>query len=90
MADVGLLPARLMLDKEHPTPSYNTHYNENTYIYGTINGHTVVVATYPRGETGNINARRLTGPIFKTFPNIRMAVLVRNFSVVFNKRNSSQ
>ena len=76
VADVGLLPARLMLDGEHPTPSYNTHYDENTYICGTINGHAVVVATCPQGETGNVNAGRLTGPMFKTFPNIRMAVLV--------------
>ena len=76
VADVELLPARLMLDEEHSTPPYNTHYDENTYICGTINGHTVVVATCPQGETGNVNAGRLTGSMFKTFPNIRMAVLV--------------
>ncbi|KAL8903006.1 MAG: hypothetical protein Q9207_004213 [Kuettlingeria erythrocarpa] len=76
VADIELLPARLMLDEEYPTPSYDTHYDENTYICGTIKGHTVVVATCPQGETGNVNAGRLTGPMFKTFPNIRMAVLV--------------
>lgn len=76
VADVELLPARLMLDEEHSTPPYNTHYDENTYICGTINGHAVVIATCPPGETGNVNAGRLTGPMFKTFPNIRMAVLV--------------
>ncbi|KAF2817184.1 purine and uridine phosphorylase [Mytilinidion resinicola] len=76
LIDVELLPARLMLDKEHPTPPYDTHYDENTYICGAINGHAVVVATCPQGETGNVNAGRLTGFMFKTFPNIRMAVLV--------------
>lgn len=76
VADLELLPARLMLDEEHPTPPYDTHYDENTYICGTINGHAVVVATCPQGETGNVNAGRLTGPMLKTFPNIRMAVLV--------------
>jgi nucleoside phosphorylase len=76
LADVELLPARLMLDEEHPTPPYDTHYDENTYICGTINNHAVVIATCPQGETGNVNAGRLTGPMFKTFPNIRMAVLV--------------
>jgi len=65
-----------MLDEEHPTPPYDTHYDENTYIYGRINGHAVVVATCPQGETGNVNAGRPTGSLFKTFPNIRMAVLV--------------
>lgn len=76
VADLELLPARLMLDEEHPTPPYDTHYDENTYICGTIGGHAVVVATCPQGETGNVNAGRLTGSMFKTFPNIRMAVLV--------------
>jgi len=76
LADVELLPARLMLDEEHSTPPYDTHYDENTYICGAINGHAVVVATCPQGETGNVNAGRLTGSMFKTFPNIRMAVLV--------------
>ncbi|KAF2802720.1 kinesin light chain [Mytilinidion resinicola] len=76
LADVELLPAYLMLDEEHSTPPYSQHYDENTYICGTINGHNVVIATCPPGETGNVNAGRLTGPMFKTFPNIRMAVLV--------------
>jgi nucleoside phosphorylase len=76
VADIEFLPARLMLDEEHPAPTYDTHYDENTYVCGTINGHTVVVATCPPGETGNVNAGRLTGSMFKTFPNIRMAVLV--------------
>jgi nucleoside phosphorylase len=76
LPDIEFLPARLMLDEEHPAPTYDTHYDENTYICGTINGHTVVVATCPPGEMGNVNAGRLTGSMFKTFPNIRMAVLV--------------
>jgi nucleoside phosphorylase len=76
VAELELLPARLMLDEEHPAPPYDTHYDENTYICGSINGHAVVVATCPPGETGNVNAGRLTGSMFKTFRNIRMAVLV--------------
>lgn len=76
VADVELLPARLMLDEEHSTPPYDTHCDENTYICGTIAGHAVVVATCPQGETGNVSAGRLTGSMFKTFPNIRMTVLV--------------
>jgi len=76
LPDIELPPARLMLDEELPTPPYDTHYDENTYICGRVNGHTVVLATCPPGETGNVNAGRLTGPMFKTFPNIRMTVLV--------------
>ena len=76
LADVELRSARLMLDEAHETPPYNTCYDENTYRCGAINGHTVVIATCSQGETGNVNAGRLTGSMFKTFPNIRMAVLV--------------
>lgn len=76
VADIELLPAQLMLDERHTPPPYNTHYEENTYLCGLINGHAVVVATCPQGETGNVNVGRLTGSLFKTFPNIRMAVLV--------------
>lgn len=76
VADVELLPARLMLDEHHPTPQYNTDYDENTYICGSINGHAIVLAACPQGETANVNAGRLTGSMFKTFPNIRMTVLV--------------
>jgi nucleoside phosphorylase len=76
LPDVELLPSRLMLDEEHIPPLYDTHYDENTYIFGSISGHTVVIATCPKGMTGNVNAGRLTGPMLKTFPNINMAVLV--------------
>lgn len=65
-----------MLDDVHTVPRYDTHYDENTYTCGSINRHTVVIATCPQGETGNVNAGRLTGSMFKTFPNIRIAVLV--------------
>ena len=53
-----------MLDEEHLTPTYNTHYDENAYIFNAINGHAVVIATCPQGATGNVNAGRLTGPMF--------------------------
>jgi nucleoside phosphorylase len=76
VADIELLPARLMLDEKYPTPPYDTSYDDNTYICGTIYDHAVVIATCPQGETGNLNAGRLTGSLFKTFSNIRMAVLV--------------
>jgi nucleoside phosphorylase len=74
--DLELLPALLMLDDEYDTPPYDTHYDENAYQCGSINGHAVVVASCSQGATGNVNAGRLTGPLFKTFPNIRMVVLV--------------
>ncbi|KAI0829146.1 kinesin light chain [Hypoxylon sp. FL0890] len=76
VADLELLPSRLMLDEEHDTPHYDTTYDDNVYTCGSVTGHNVVLATCPPGLTGNVNAGRLAGPMFKTFPNIRMALLV--------------
>ncbi|KAJ4318584.1 hypothetical protein N0V94_004362 [Neodidymelliopsis sp. IMI 364377] len=76
VADLELLPARIMLDEEHPGPPYDTHYDENTYIRGSINSHAVIIASYSPGDAGNVNAGRLTGSMFKTFCHICMAVLV--------------
>ncbi|KAH9862955.1 hypothetical protein J1614_010732, partial [Plenodomus biglobosus] len=33
VADIKLLPAPLMLDEQHSTPPYDTHYDKNTYIW---------------------------------------------------------
>ncbi|OTA61516.1 kinesin light chain [Hypoxylon sp. EC38] len=76
VSDLELLPSRLMLDEEHDTPEYDTTYDDNVYTCGSMVGHNVVLATCPPGLTGNVNAGRVTGPMFKTFPNIRMGLLV--------------
>ncbi len=74
--NIELLPTRLMLDEYHKAPPYETRNDDNTYIFSAINDHAIVVATCPPGDQGNANAGRLTGSMFKTFPNIKMAVLV--------------
>ncbi|KAK8029004.1 hypothetical protein PG991_006060 [Apiospora marii] len=74
--DLELLPSRLMLDEEHETPDYDTSYDDNIYTFGTMAGHNVVIATCPQGLTGNVNAGRVAGPMFKTFSGLRMALLV--------------
>ncbi|KAI0205230.1 hypothetical protein F4808DRAFT_448286 [Astrocystis sublimbata] len=76
VATVELLPSRLMLDEEHNNPVYDTGYDNNVYIFGAMAGHNLVIATCPKGMTGNVNAGRLAGPLFKSFPSIRMALLV--------------
>ena len=76
VADLELLPARLMLDEEYQTPPYDTRYDENTYICGSIYGHAVVIATCAPGEAGYTNASSVNASMFKTFPDIRLAMLV--------------
>uniref|UniRef100_L7IQV1 Nucleoside phosphorylase domain-containing protein n=1 Tax=Pyricularia oryzae (strain P131) TaxID=1143193 RepID=L7IQV1_PYRO1 len=76
VSDLELLPSRLMLDEEHDAPDYDTAYDDNVYTCGALAGHNVVIATCAPGMTGNVNAGRVTGSMFKTFSSIRMAVLV--------------
>lgn len=76
VSDVELLPAVLMLDEQHERPEIDTHSDENIYEYGSAAGHNVVVATCRQGMTGNVNVSSITAPLFKTFPNIRMTLLV--------------
>ncbi|KAI1119356.1 hypothetical protein F5Y14DRAFT_395008 [Nemania sp. NC0429] len=65
-----------MLDEEHAIPPYDPDYDDNVYIFGAIAGYNLVMATCPKGMTGNVNAGRLAGPLFATFFNICMALLV--------------
>ncbi|KAF2205669.1 hypothetical protein GQ43DRAFT_445853 [Delitschia confertaspora ATCC 74209] len=75
VADVELQPARLMLDEEHATSVYDTHHDKNTYVFGIINGHSIVVATCPQGATGHVNTGSLTGVYVQNLSKIRMAML---------------
>lgn len=72
--EVALDPARLMLDEEHLRPDFEA--DDNTYIFGSMSGHNVAIATTPPGLRTNVNAGRLVGPMFRTFPSIKMVLLV--------------
>lgn len=76
MADLELIPALLMLDESHERPDIDNQYDDNTYRFGTMAGHNVVVATCPDGMTGQVNVSHIAGPLFKTFSAIRMTLLV--------------
>ncbi|KAK8137367.1 hypothetical protein PG984_005307 [Apiospora sp. TS-2023a] len=76
VSNLELLPARLMLDEKHDVPEYDTSYDDNIYTCGSMVGHNVVIASCPPGLIGNVNAGQVAGSMFKTFANIRMALLV--------------
>ncbi|KAK7952895.1 purine and uridine phosphorylase [Apiospora saccharicola] len=76
VSNLERLPARLMLDEEHDTPDYDINYDDNIYTCGSMVGHNVVIASCPPGLIGNVNAGQVAGFMFKTFANIRMALLV--------------
>ncbi|KAK7906415.1 hypothetical protein PG985_016421 [Apiospora marii] len=76
VSNLELLPARLMLDEKHDVPDYDTSYDDNIYTCGSMVGHNVVIASCPPGLIGNVNAGQVAASMFKTFANIRMALLV--------------
>lgn len=73
---IELTAARLMLDDEHPTPHYNTKDDDNVYTCGSINSHNVVIVALPHWHNGPISAANLINPLTRTFPNLRVTLLV--------------
>lgn len=64
-----------MLDQHHedlPQP----HGDDNAYIYGSIKAHNIVIACLPLGQPGTISAAILVGRLPKSFPNLRIHLLV--------------
>ncbi|KAJ0108751.1 hypothetical protein J7T55_011242 [Diaporthe amygdali] len=76
VASLELTPARLLLDESHERPEIDGQYDDNIYKFGSMAGHNVVIATCPAGMTGQVGVGSIAGPLFKTFPNIRMTLLV--------------
>ena len=64
-----------MLDEKHqalPKPDND----DNTYYYGSINGHNIVIACMPLGQPGTISAARLVEPLPTRFPNMKIHLFV--------------
>ena len=50
--------------------------DDNSYIYGSIKGHNVIVACLPLGQPGTISASILVGSLPNSFPNLRIHMFV--------------
>ncbi|KGO75414.1 Nucleoside phosphorylase [Penicillium italicum] len=64
-----------MLDREHPdlpTPPEDP----NTYTLGSIGEHNIVIACLPEGRTGNNAAATFATQMARTFPSIRIGLMV--------------
>ena len=69
---VELAPVKAMLDRNHP--SLPIQRDQNSYIFGEIGGHNVVIAVLP--EIGNNAAAVVATQILNDFPSIRFGLLV--------------
>lgn len=67
--------ALLSLDKDYDEPPLK-HEDENSYFYGSIGDHRVVIACLPPGQPGPVSAARLIQPMGKNFPNLKIHLFV--------------
>ena len=69
------MAATAMLDEEHDSLSLST-LDENSYTYGSINGHNIVIACMPPGQPGKVSASKLVQPLSLSFPNLKIHLFV--------------
>lgn len=71
-----LVAAIEMLANEHKPPPHRNQYDENTYKFGSINKHNVVITCLPPGQPGKVSAHQLVEPLRQTYPNMRLHLFV--------------
>jgi nucleoside phosphorylase len=67
--------AQAFLDEEHDRPRYLDNDN-NDYTLGRFGEHNVVIAVLPEGEYGTVSAAIVAGDMLKSFPNVRIGLMV--------------
>ena len=75
LPDSELRAAVKMLDERHP-PVPLPQGDPNTYIFGEINHHNVVIACLPVNYTGPVSTAHLIYPLKQSFPNLQIYLLV--------------
>ncbi|KAK2786337.1 hypothetical protein FQN53_006705 [Emmonsiellopsis sp. PD_33] len=70
--------ASVMLDEEHEKPSdfIKPLTDQNTYTWGKIHKHNVVIASLPTGIPGKVSATATALSMLSSFPQIRIGLLV--------------
>jgi nucleoside phosphorylase len=71
-----LVAARVFLDTVHPDPESVAVGDENAYALGAMGKHNVVIASLPEGYTGHSPALSVAKDMTRTFPNVRIGLLV--------------
>jgi nucleoside phosphorylase len=67
--------ASIFLEKSHDRPDLPGG-DKNSYVFGEIGGHNVVIATLPSGGPGSNNAAAVANDMIRTFPNIKFGLMV--------------
>ncbi|KAL4953945.1 nucleoside phosphorylase domain-containing protein [Aspergillus filifer] len=65
-----------MLDEEFAGPEISEDNDDNTYVFGRIAKHYVVIGCLPAGRYGTNSAARVARDMVRTFPRLRFALMV--------------
>ncbi|CAG8891769.1 unnamed protein product, partial [Penicillium egyptiacum] len=65
-----------MLDEEFNGPEISEDNDDNTYVFGRIAKHYVVIGCLPAGRYGTNSAARVARDMVRTFPHLRFALMV--------------
>jgi nucleoside phosphorylase len=65
-----------MLDGEFDGPEASEANDNNTYVFGLIGGHNVVIGCLPNGLYGTSSAASVARDMVRSFPNLRFALMV--------------
>src|SRR5271163_901828 len=70
--------ATAMLDEKHEKPLdfVQSHNDKNSYTWGRIGEHNLVIASLPAGVYGTTSAAATALPMLSSFPQIRFGLLV--------------
>ncbi|KAE8412084.1 nucleoside phosphorylase domain-containing protein [Aspergillus pseudocaelatus] len=71
-----LTVAIAMLDKEHERLSPASDRDDNTYVFGEIGNHNVVIACMPMGMTGNAPAALVAKDLLHSFRHLQFYLMV--------------
>ncbi|KAM0425339.1 hypothetical protein ACHAPT_009395 [Fusarium lateritium] len=67
--------AQVLLDEKHNQPETRAR-NDGIYKLGAIHNHNVVITVLPKGECGIASAATVATNTLRTFPNIRIGLMV--------------
>ncbi|EJT68913.1 hypothetical protein, variant [Gaeumannomyces tritici R3-111a-1] len=68
--------AQEFLDEQHDMPESVGRNDNNAYTLGRMGHHNVVIAQLPDGEYGTITSATVARDMIRTFPNIRIGLMV--------------
>lgn len=68
--------AALFLDEKYNDPDTTPVGDGNNYILGRMGNHNVVIASLPTGQSGPVHAGTVGRDLGRTFPNVRIGLLV--------------